>query len=755
MNTFQWFLLIYVIGGVTFLPLVLCVFWFFKQKMDQIHERNEEGFDGDSLVAGGVDRKFTAGQIEEEKGVEVVRQGWLTVTRKYYYHHTELSAQDSEEAGNIPQRSQIKRKHKFYAILRHGNLFLYRDSAPKSNLVHAISLQDSFVTIWPRKAGEELPESILFTKKTCISILRKGTTSLEGGMLKFDTTQAENEESQATNQFFLYIDNSIEKEDWYFSLISASKSEAPRSQLSANLLDPNVSARTAHLRTADSLFLIQTINSTENQLTTKWINALIGRLFLAVQESDRLKDYLYTRLYQKLAKINKPDFLSDFVVEEVDVGRSAPLITAPKLLDLTPEGLTKISMNFMYKGDLSVIVSTKATISLGSRFKQREVPIQLSIKLKELSGPLLILLKPPPSTRFWYTFQTEPILSLEIEPIVSSSKLSYTMITNAIKGKFAEAIRESLVQPFWDDIVFYDTEKELYRGGIWEQYDRSDGTDQHWVDQMPSIPSQATLSSKKKQPLDEKNEIAAAEGQGSADTVNSDDEEAVNTLRTQDDTLKRRTFAKVESLRRALKNKSRETFSDDKSSVESLGGSPVVLGDNTDSEELSSSNKLFKSSIKKFGKWYKDTVNLGTEDMIGQELSSANPPSPEMISNRRKSLPRRQPPSTIPSSSVFDSDSVLSTSNATEMFANKDQKRARSSAASSGKSFNSNLISNLKQVHNQAFVKTTSDEIAEEIFHEDFVRKVSAKSMTLSGHVDGATHEKENKQTVERNEDAT
>lgn len=752
MNTLEWALLIYVTGGVTFLPLVLCLFWFFKQKIDLINERNDEGLEGDSLVISGIDRSFTAGDLEEEKGVQVVRQGWLTVTRKYYYHHTELS--DTGEAGDVPQRSQFKKKHKFYAILRHGNLFLYRDSAPKSNLVHAISLQDSFITIWPRKAGEELPEGALFTKKTCISILRKGTTSLEDGTLKFDTTQAENEESQQTNQFFLYIDNNIEKEDWYFSLISASKNEAPRSQHSANVLDPNVSARTAHLRTADSLFLIQTINSTENQLTTKWINALIGRLFLAVQESDRLKDYLYTRLYQKLSKINKPDFLSDFVVEEVDVGKSAPLVTAPKLLDLTPEGLTKISMNFMYKGDMSVIVSTKATISLGSRFKQREVPIQLSIKLKELSGPLLIMLKPPPSTRFWYTFETEPVLSLEIEPIVSSSKLSYGMITNAIKGKFAEAIRESLVQPFWDDIAFYDTEKELYRGGIWERYDRSGGPDQHKVDQMHSISSEATLSSKDKQPLNEKNEITAAEAQMSVDAAGSDDDE-VDTLRTQDGTLKRRTFAKVESIRRALKNKSRETSNDDKSSVESLGGSPVVLGDSTDSEELGSSNKLFKSSIKKFGKWYKDAVNLGTEDPITQELSSANPASPEMISNRRKSLPKKQPTSAFPSPSVFGSDSFLLTSNATEMFASKDQKKARPSTASSGKSFNSNLVPNLKPVHNQAFVKTTSDEITEEIFHGDFERNVSVKSTTLSGDVDGVTYDKENKQTVERSKDGT
>lgn len=755
MNSFQWFLLVYATGGVTFLPLVLYVLWFFKQKFDQIDETNQRDFDAEPLVARGINPNFKAGEIEEEKGVNVVRQGWVSVTRKYYYHHTELSSQDVDEAEDTPQRSQMKKKHKFFAILRHGNLFLYRDNSPKSNLVHAISLQDSFITIWPRKPGSELPESALFTKKTCISILRKGTTSLIDGVLKFDTTQGENEESQSTNQFFLYIDNNFEKEDWYFSLISASKSETSRATHTSNLLDPNLTARTAHLKTADTLCLIQTINSTENQLTTKWINALIGRLFLAVQGTDMLKDYLYTRLYQKLSKIDKPDFLGDFVVKEVDVGTSAPLITNPKLLDLTPEGFTKISVNFMYKGDLSVIVSTKATINLGSHFRQREVPIQLSIKLKELSGPLLVVLKPPPSNRFWYTFQIEPVLSLEIEPVVSSSKLSYNMITNAIKGKFADAIKESLVQPFWDDIVFFDTEYELYRGGIWEKHDTQDDSSQPVGDGSSSAANDTNSIPSKPQSVNEKSELVTAEEEISPNGESSDDEETLNTLKTQDPILKRRTFPKVESLRRVLKSKSKESLNDDDLSIESGGDSPVALGDSAEPEDSGAPNKLFKSSIKKFGKWYKETVSLSAEDSTPQEPPSANHPSPEMISNRRKSLPRRPPPSTIPSASILSSDPVSPTSNATEMFANKDQKKARSSTASSESSFSSNLPPNFQQVRNQAFVKTNSDELTEGLFREEFVRKVSTTHKTHAVEVTGVTYEEEIKQSVERSEEMT
>lgn len=760
MNSFQWFLLVYVTGGVTFLPLVLYVFWVFKQKIDSINEANQRDFDREPLVAGGIDPNFKAGEFEEEKGVNVVRQGWLHVTRKYYYHHTDLACQDEEDTDNIPQRSQIKKKHRFYAILKHGNLFLYRDNSSKSNLVHAISLQDSFITIWPRKPGNELPEGVLFTKKTCISILRKGTTSISNGVLKFDTKTVDKDDSQTTNQFFLYIDSNLEKEDWYFSLISVSKSDVPKSRESSSLIDPNVTARTAHLITADTLGLIQTINSTEGQLSTKWLNALIGRLFLAVQGTDRLKNYLYTKLYQKLAKIKRPDFLDDFVVEEVDVGTSAPILTNPKLLDLTPEGLMKISMNFSYKGDLSVIVATKATINLGSHFRQREVPIQLSIKLRELSGPLVIQLKPPPSNRLWYTFQSEPVLSLEIEPVVSSSKLSYAMITNAIKSKFAEAVKESLVHPFWDDIVFYDTEGEIYRGGIWEKYDTK--RPKKCSENRPSsVPSEWGLDPEHKHTRSQRNgrnDLSPNEDPITANGASLDDDEEIqNTLRTQDSALKRRTFPNVDNLRKALKNKSREDLDDDRSSNDSFTGSSIVPGDSADSVESATSNasnKLFKSSIKKFGKWYRENVSLADESPTQEALSehNSNPPSPEMISSRRKSLPRRPLPATIPSASVFSSDPVSPTTNATEMFANKEQKNARTSVGSGDVGFGPGLAANFQQGHNQAFVKVKSNELEERVFQEEFVRKVSTTRTTQLSENSSVKHEQVKHEQVKHEE---
>lgn len=103
------------------------------------------------------------------------------------------------------------------------------------------------------------------------------------------------------------------------------------------------------MKTKDMLQLIQDINSTENQLTTKWLNALLGRLFLSLQQTDTLNKFIHEKICKKLNKIKTPGFLDDLVVEKVDVGDSAPLFTSPELLELSPEGSTKIAIDVQYR----------------------------------------------------------------------------------------------------------------------------------------------------------------------------------------------------------------------------------------------------------------------------------------------------------------------------------------------------------------------------------------------------------------------
>ncbi|CCF59481.1 hypothetical protein KAFR_0H00720 [Kazachstania africana CBS 2517] len=633
MISLKLFLVIYLFGGITFIPLVIYTFFYLSQKLEVIEQK--QGTDDDGLLVSGIDSEFKAGKLEESKGVEVRKTGWITITTRYYYHSTELI--NNEVALNddqILQRSQLKKKHRFFTHLKHGNLFLYKEELHDSEIIHAISLKDMFVTIWPRLDHNDksiLSDASLFTKRTCISIIKKNLLTLnKANQLEFINQNSETTENEVANiindtitskqnQFFLYFENNMDKEDWYFELVNASKMNFSDS----SRLNPVVSAETAHFTTVNMLSLIQMLNSTEGQLTTKWLNALIGRLFLSLQQTDKLNQIIFDKIYKKLTKINKPGFLDDFVIQKVDVGNSAPFITNPQLQQLSTNGETKLSLDLLYSGDLSLIISTKVNINLGSHFKPKEVSIQLSIKVKKLEGNMVVLIKPPPSNRIWYAFTTEPFLDLEIEPVVSSNKLSYNVITNAIKSKFAEAIKESLVVPYMDDIVFFSTEGDLYRGGIW-------------------------------------NRTNVTESKSDGDVSDNITEKTQDLSSTDTDSTYPVDNTKNESFRKSFRGNSKRSSQATINSVDSNSQT-------SDSSTNGPKKRYFKNSIKKINKWYKDNVNSTTNDNdklddsddsdIDEVIEPKNTGAtateveqPRMISNRR-SIPKKM-------SSISSSGSV-------------------------------------------------------------------------------------------------
>ena len=93
--------------------------------------------------------------------------------------------------------------------------------------------------------------------------------------------------------FFIYCDICSEKEDWFFALIRAMKLE--KSEL-PDILSPTKFAKTLHFETKEMINLIQTLYSSEGQLQTKWINAIIGRWFLSMKNTKQFEDYVYKKL---------------------------------------------------------------------------------------------------------------------------------------------------------------------------------------------------------------------------------------------------------------------------------------------------------------------------------------------------------------------------------------------------------------------------------------------------------------------------
>ena len=484
------FVAIYLLGGLTFLPLVLAFLLLHAYFTFPVRPVDRHNFTSASLHSlRGThedDRKLhsttSAANIAEKfhrKHEPDVAAGYFAVCREYVpggingkpperttpagevvatespsvYQSMYRSLFDRRQVSSLdPNKGNgktVKRtRNLFYVVLRHGHLMLYEDSE-QIEVKHVISLELHDVSIY---GGENvIPEGEIWIKRNAIRLSRK-----QG---------IEDPPTSTSKPFFLFSENCSDKEDFYFALLhsqdvrSKSLDTSPKPQL----------YETKHI-----INLVQKLHSSEEHLQTRWINGLVGRLFLALYKTRSIEDFVRQKITKKIARVKKPAFLSGIILQRIEMGESAPRITNPRLKDLTIDGDCCAEADFEYNGNFRLEVAATARIDLGARFKTREVNLVLAVVIKKLTGHALVKFKPPPSNRVWITFETMPDMEMAIEPIVSSRQITYGIILRAIESRIREVMAETIVMPHWDDSPFTNTASEKYRGGI-------------WADNMPSI----------------------------------------------------------------------------------------------------------------------------------------------------------------------------------------------------------------------------------------------------------------------------
>ncbi|KAL8975206.1 MAG: hypothetical protein Q9197_000557 [Variospora fuerteventurae] len=357
------------------------------------------------------------------------------------------------DAGKGNVKPTKRARNVFFVVLRHGHLMLY-DDAEQVEVRHVISLEHHKVSIY---GGEDhILEGELWIKRNAIRLAREDCAG--------DATST-------SKPFYFFTENCSEKEDFYFALLHNQEVKPgdvdgpPRPQLFEN---------------RDIITLVQQLHSSEEQLQTRWINAIVGRWFLAIYKTPEMEDFIRQKITKKIARVKKPAFLSGIVLRKIDMGESAPSITNPRLRDLTIDGDCCAEADIKYNGNFRLEIATTARIDLGARFKVREVNLVLAAVVKRLEGHVLIKFKPPPSNRIWIAFETMPDVELSLEPIVSARQITYNVILRAIESRIREVIAETIVLPHWDDSPFLDTSHQRYRGGIWRQdVNVTDLTTQH------------------------------------------------------------------------------------------------------------------------------------------------------------------------------------------------------------------------------------------------------------------------------------
>lgn len=465
----------YLLGGLTFIPIVICLAYLALPLRSPsnptcVLDNDERDESSDITSTSG---KYPQGQETD------VAAGYFAVCREYVpggqngkpperttpagevvgeespsvYQSMYRSIFDRRQAPSIdPNKANGKTTKKannvFYIVLRHHHLILF-ETVEQLEVRHVISLSHHDVSVYGE--GGEIPEGELWIKRNAICLTRKSNTG--------DVTLT-------SKPFFLFSDNCSDKEDFYFALL--------RNQ-EQNLEDSSQLPKPLQHELKHIILLVQRLHSSDDHAQTRWINGLVGRLFLAMYKTKVLEDFIRMKITKKISRVKKPAFLGGITLEKLDMGETAPYITNPRLKDLTVDGDCCVEADIKYTGHFRLEIATTAKMDLGPRFKVREVNLVLAVVVKKLEGHILLRLKPPPSNRLWFTFEKMPSLDMTIEPIVSSRQITYSIFLRAIESRIREVMAETLVHPHWDDIPFTNTLHQRFRGGIWSN-DVSDST---------------------------------------------------------------------------------------------------------------------------------------------------------------------------------------------------------------------------------------------------------------------------------------
>lgn len=490
-------LVAYLVGGVTFIPLLILAVLVhahrtFPHRHDAVldHDKSQPFEATSDIVQPGDDTEA----LDEAKAEELrngrinqpldVAAGYFAVYREYtpiginakpvekstpagagsamvappspsVYQTMYRSIFDRKAAnGPIENHSMSQRPKRagniFYIVLRHGHLMLF-DDEEQLEVRHVISLAHYDIGIY--SGGDVTPEGELFIKKNALCLSRRVSTSDKAV------------DGQASKPFYLFSENCSAKEDFYFALLK-------NQEQTFTFPDRAPMPKTFDIK--NIITLVQKLHSSEDNIHSRWVNAMLGRIFLGVHQTKDIESFIREKIEKKISRVKKPSYLTNIHIRRIDTGEAAPYFSNLKLKDLTVEGECVVEADVRYTGNFRIEVATTAKIDLGTRFKAREVDLVLAVMLKRIEGHVLFKIKPPPSNRLWFSFQTMPKMEMTIEPIVSARQITYTVILRQIENRIKEVMAETLVQPFWDDSPFFRTEHKKWRGGIFENDDAVD-----------------------------------------------------------------------------------------------------------------------------------------------------------------------------------------------------------------------------------------------------------------------------------------
>ena len=299
-SMFYTLVITYILGGLTFFPFVIL-------GALALAYYTADPVDSPSLVPNASNAK----EVEEKPSNSTTIPSkpssttlrapslkvWLTVRRTF---EPSPSSYISLVRTLLDARSSHPRRagDAYYAVLKGAVLYLYEDEA-MSECAAAIDVARCHVRVFPENG---LLDGELFAKRNALLIREK-----EGEAEDLPVT-ANALDSQAqplapspppTAPWFIFFRSVTLMEDWYFALLAASQTSSPSSTSTPSPL-PNAFAPYPY---AAHQSLITSLDALPDLIPTRWLNALLGRLFLGVKGTRAVEAWVIGRLMKKLAKV--------------------------------------------------------------------------------------------------------------------------------------------------------------------------------------------------------------------------------------------------------------------------------------------------------------------------------------------------------------------------------------------------------------------------------------------------------------------
>lgn len=418
-------ILIYLTGGLTFLPIIMAVVYFTSCTVTTTPKEKEKW---------------------NSKSAEQGKKGWIQLTKRYKPKGSTESNVAVLMSGiqSYVQGSKRQKEH-VYAQLKCGALFIYESDQQNEDCKIIIPVHNYNVSIHPEKHQDH----DIYGKSVALKLTPKNKIEDGGNNMEIllEGGDASSPYLTSNNELYITCARPVDKEDWYFGLLAATDMMA-ESPNHVEMMD------ITHFDASAMQTLISTVQQDAEYREVQWLNAILGRLFLGMYKTEEMREYFQEKISKKIQKIKRPSFLGDISVQSVDIGNSIPFVTQPKLLSLTPEGDLMAEATIHYAGGLRVVIQTDFNWNYSSLMKPIRVPLVLSVSLKKLSGKFLLKVKPPPTNRYWIGFYEMPVMDWEITPIVSDKQIRLSMVTNAIQSKIREFMMENIVLPNMDDFPF-------------------------------------------------------------------------------------------------------------------------------------------------------------------------------------------------------------------------------------------------------------------------------------------------------------